>query len=335
MNWRSFEWAYGALLILLCWVQLDCVQAGGLPIEFEVNVEQTELVVGEPLVIDMRVRNSGDSSLDFFLVGGNFALTWYFDDEVLGCELLIAVASPLPGDPPRFFFTWDIFGLQPGETLECQVTYPQTLFPGEETIDFTAGYFIDNDIFAQHVGEFTYTLLPVHSTVPVEVEASVEPSEFLVGEPLVLSLETTNISGDALAPFTISNHNLMQLIGGTDVDAEDCDIFLIELPDVGFDWQVPALQVGESASCTIIFPETHTPGEETLSFFAWIEGAAWENLAQVSYTLLGERPPLAAPVPVPVNSPVWLLAAVLLLMLAGLQRLRPTRQTWRQTDPRG
>lgn len=145
--------------ILLLGLLPTCAPAGA-PIEAEASLEQSTLTVGEPLVIDMQITNVSSEVFEIFsfYTRDAFYLTWYFDFISEGCELEIFSSDPLPGDPLGFGFTWiDIPELQPGETATCRVIFPQTLFPGQETVRFASR--VDSVLWPD-IAELTYTLLP-------------------------------------------------------------------------------------------------------------------------------------------------------------------------------
>lgn len=147
-------------LSFLFMMSLPAITHAGSPIAVEVEVLQTTLTVGEPLVIEMRVTNISAESLPTFgLYSSAFSLTFYQGDTVEGCELEtynVDPPGPVPPPPPLFGFAWFIENLEPGQAVTCQVTYPQTLYVGEETV-YLLSFF--NSIERQEA-EFTYTLLP-------------------------------------------------------------------------------------------------------------------------------------------------------------------------------
>lgn len=313
-GWRLAAW-------LLAFLVSAQSHAGESPFLLEISPEQPAPTVGEPLVIQVSVTNIGSEVQNHVAVSvDGFRLTWYFDFLAEGCEILISVSEPLPGGSSAFGFFWDVGDLEPGESKNCRVTFPRTLSSGTETIH----YFL-RSVSPEYViwerGEFTYTLLPVHSEVPVELEAGVEQSPQQVGEPLVLNLAATNISGEALAPFVVVSHQLFHVAGREDFSTDGCDVAAVPVPadppGFGLDWFVPDLPPGETATCRVTFPNTPSPGTETISFFALIEGAAWEELAEITYAVLAGSPA----VPIPVNAPAWLALGALLMLLLAARRL--------------
>jgi hypothetical protein len=148
------------LLSLWLILSLPAIAQAGSPIAVEVDVLQKNLTVGEPLVIEMRVKNISVEPLPTFgLYSSAFSLTSYQGDVVEGCKLEIYSVDPpgpVPPPPPLFGFAWFIDDLQPDQTVTCQVTYPHTLYVGDETI-YLLSFF--NSVEREEA-EFTYTLVP-------------------------------------------------------------------------------------------------------------------------------------------------------------------------------
>lgn len=151
------DWLRGALLFFV----MTSVARAGAPIIVEVNVPRTTLVVGESLVIEMRATNVSTQTLGpFGVTSSEFSLTNYQGDIVENCFVTIYASDPIPPHPPYpplFGFSWRIEALQPGETLNCRITYTQTLYPGQETIDLSS---VIGGVIWPRLAEFTYTLLP-------------------------------------------------------------------------------------------------------------------------------------------------------------------------------
>lgn len=147
------------LLLCVC-LSLPNILMAGAPIAVEVNVPQTTLTVGEPLVIELRATNITEEPLKpFGVFSSEFSLTFYQEDIVEDCFVLIASIDPIEPPPPRpplFSFRWQLKDdLQPGDTVYCQITYTQTLYPGEETI--TLSSVIEGSLWPD-LAEFTYML---------------------------------------------------------------------------------------------------------------------------------------------------------------------------------
>ena len=142
----------------------------GAPIAVDVQVPQTTLVVGEPLVLELRATNvSSEPIAQFGISSSPFSLTFYQGDIVENCTVVIAVpepVQPVPSLPPLFRFSWRLPGLRPGETANCRITYTQTLNPGQEIIRFSS---VIDGVIWHDLAEFTYTLqgAPAQPAEPV------------------------------------------------------------------------------------------------------------------------------------------------------------------------
>ena len=153
----------------------------GAPVAVEVDLPRTVLAVGEPLVIELRATNISDAPIAAFGISSSlFSLTFYQGDIVEGCEVMIATADPPPPNPPLFFFSWRLDGLQPGESAACRITYPQTLYEGTETISLFTSI---AGTFWPDLAEFTYSLQGEPPPVPQPV-----PARSLIGLPLLILL---------------------------------------------------------------------------------------------------------------------------------------------------
>lgn len=287
-------WRLGAWLL--------CFFAGHaeamLPVEFELTVEPSTLVVGEPLVIDMHVTNTGGTVLDLLSISSSiFTLAWYLEDTIEGCELYwISVADPVPPAPLGFGFSWRIPELQPGETATCRITYPQTLFPGRETISIRGSTRIDEERISEQLAEFTYTLLPP-SGVPVLVETALEHSTVLVGEPLAVDVRVTNLGIEEVGPVSVLSSEFT-LIGYDGHVLEDCapGVTMQILPsqggEFGVEWRIPGLQPGEAVTCRAIFPQTLQAGEELIPLSVVLDGVTWEDETGFAFRIQPlEEPP--------------------------------------------
>ena len=147
-------------LASLFFVTLPAPVVAEPPVDVDVFLPRTELLVGEPLVIEMRVTNVSDEVLEpFGIASSEFSLTFYRGDIVEDCFVLIASvepADPPPPRPPLFIFRWQLTEqLQPGESAICRITYPQTLHEGTETISLFSSI---AGTFWLDLAEFTYTL---------------------------------------------------------------------------------------------------------------------------------------------------------------------------------
>lgn len=155
--------------LLLAWF----VPATAQPqLELSVNLPNDPVEYGDPLIIEMRVENTGDEASGTFSVFSSFFhRIYYFGDSQEGCELFVFVTEipePMPM-PPLFGFTWPNEPLQPGESRLCRITYPMIVHPdGEETVDLRISA---PDTPSYVAASFTYTLLgeppaPVAQPVP-------------------------------------------------------------------------------------------------------------------------------------------------------------------------
>lgn len=270
----------------------------GLSVEIEVDVEQPTLVVGEPLVIDMLVTNTGETPLAPLTIGGaDFGLSWYFGVTSEGCELhSIGVGDPIPPGRPVFDFLWRVAELQPAEGVNCRLTFPQTLFPGRETITLRAFTSIDGEFISEELAEFTYTLLPP-SGIPVLVETALERPIVMAEEPLAVDLQVTNLDAKAVGPVSVRSSDF-SLLGHDGYVLEDCapGITTQLLPSGGdefrVEWHMPGLQPGEAVTCRAVFPQTLHPGEEQIPLSIVLDGETWEDETGFAYRIQPlEEPP--------------------------------------------
>lgn len=281
----------------LCWLGAWFLAASstwagaGLPVEMEVNLEQSTLVVGEPLVIDMLVSNTGGIALAPLTIGGGiFTRTWYLGIGFEGCEFpSIGVGSPIPPGRVGFDFSWQIFELQPGETVGCRVTLPQTFLPGREAISLYASTTIDGEFISEELAEFTYTLLPP-SGIPVLVETALEHSIVMAGEPLAVDFQVTNLGVEPVGPVSVLSSEF-SLAGDEGYVLEDCALGVTThiQPSAGdgfsVEWHMPVLQPGEVLTCRAVFPQTLHPGEEQIRLSVLLEGETWEDEALFAYRI--------------------------------------------------
>lgn len=172
---------------------------GGVPVDITTELPASAVQVGDPLIIRMQVRNISGAPIDEILIYSNyFSLVYYPGLQEEGCQVEVFVPNPLPGPihPPLFGYSWSLQGLDPGESANCQLTFPATLYAGTESIRLYSMYAGSSQLQA----EFTYTLLPRGNPPgPISVPVGGVARWLLIGALLAVGIRRAHVGSKAAA----------------------------------------------------------------------------------------------------------------------------------------